>query len=71
MARVKSNQLIGLGRAKKAPPPDSYNWRAGETVYGDWRARGAPKMRRGTPAERAAFAAEIRSKTKLFEGSPK
>jgi hypothetical protein len=63
---LRSNKLIGVGRAKKPPLPDTFNWRPGETVCGDWRSRRARKMRRGTPEERAAFAAEIREKTKLF-----
>jgi hypothetical protein len=56
-----------MSRVKK-PPPDnsSFKWRAGETVYGDWRSRRAPEMRRGTHEERSAFADEIRRKTELF-----
>ena len=66
MALRRSNKILGVGKPKKPAPPGNFNWRAGETVYGDWRARRAPKMRRASAEERLAFAAEIRAKTKLF-----
>lgn len=61
-----SNKIFGIGRPKKPPAPGGFNWRPGETVYGDWRARRAPKMRRASAEERSAFADEMRAKTKLF-----
>ena len=63
-----SNKTLGLGNSKKPSPPNNFNWRAAESVYGDWRSRRAPKMRRAGAEERAAFAAEIRAKTTLFGG---
>ena len=62
-----SNKILGVGKSKKPSRPDTFPWRPGEMAY---RApRRATKMRPGTPDERAAFAAEIRAKTKLFEGA--
>jgi len=61
-----SNKIVGIGRPKKPPAADSFPWRPGEMAYRT--PRRAPKMRPGTPEERSTFAAEIRAKTKLFEG---
>ena len=63
--RWKRTPIPPAAGKPKSAPDRNFNWRA-------WRARRtarlgrAPKMRRGTAEERAAFADEIRAKTKLF-----
>ena len=63
-----SNKILGVGKSKKPSRPDTSRGGPARCAY---RAP-APRDENapGTPDERAAFAAEIRAKTKLFGGAP-